>query len=67
MGTPAPDTLAELTRKVADHERRLSDHAQKFDTLETPWWKRAWFTLDGWPHHQLNAPRRQWRPWHRGG
>ena len=32
--------------------------------LETPWWKRLWFMIDGWPGHGL-AARRQWRPWHR--
>lgn len=51
-----PGQLWELTR----------DHAQRFDTLQTPWWKRLWFRIDGWPgQRNLNADRRAWRPWHR--
>jgi hypothetical protein len=65
VGVPAPDTLETLTRKVADLERIVGDHEQRFDTLQTPWWKRLAFWLDGWPWHDLNAPHRHWRPWHR--
>lgn len=65
MGVPAPDSIEELTRKVADHERRLRDHEQRFDTLQTPFWKRWWFWLQGWPWYDLNGTRRQ-RPWRRG-
>lgn len=44
----------------------VRDHAQRFDTLSSPWWKRAWFRVDGWPgKRDLNADRRAWRPWHR--
>lgn len=44
----------------------VRDHAQRFDTLQTPWWKRAWFRIDGWPGRKdLNADRRARRPWHR--
>lgn len=39
------------------------DHAQRFDTLQTPFYKRAWYWLDGWPWRDLNGERR-WRPWH---
>ena len=46
-------------------ERRVSDHAQRFDTLQTPWWKRLWFAIDGWPWHDLNGTQRR-RLWHRG-
>lgn len=45
-------------------EHTVSDHAQRFDTLQTPFWKRVLFWLDGWPWHDLNAERRHWRPWH---
>lgn len=54
-----------LTNRVDALELLVSDHAQRFDTLQTPWWKRVWFWLDGWPTTDLNAPGRQWRPWHR--
>ena len=46
-------------------EKAVSDHSQRFDTLQTPWWKRVWFWVDGWPWHDLNGQQRR-RPWHRG-
>lgn len=61
----AEQHIESLTVRVGEMERLVSDHAQRFDTLQTPWWKRLGFWIDGWPHHDLNAPRRQWRPWHR--
>lgn len=45
-------------------EQIVSDHAQRFDTLQTPWWKRLWFKVDGWPWYDLNGTRGS-RPWHR--
>jgi hypothetical protein len=50
--------------QLTELARLVSDHSQRFDTLQTPWWKRAWFWLDGWPLYDLNAPHRRWRPWH---
>lgn len=47
-------------------EMRVRVLERKFDTLETPLWKRVWFRIDGWPgQRNLNAPGRSWRPWHR--
>lgn len=44
----------------------VSDHEQRFDTLQTRLWRRFWFRLDGWPgQNDLNASKRQWRPWHK--
>jgi hypothetical protein len=55
-----------LTVRVTELERVVSDMRQKFDTLETPLWKRLWFRVDGWPGQMnLNAEGRAWRPWHR--
>ena len=45
-------------------EREVRDHSQRFDTLQTPWWKRLWFLIDGWPWYDLNGSRHR-RPWHR--
>lgn len=57
--------LLSLNAKVENLERVVSDHAQRFDTLQTPLWKRVWFRIDGWPgQRDLNADRRRWRPWH---
>lgn len=47
-------------------EGRMSDTDQRFDTLQTPLWKRIIFRIDGWPgQRNLNADKRSWRPWHR--
>ena len=54
-----------LTQRVRSLEQAVSDHAQRFDTLQTPWWKRVWFAIDGWPWYDLNGTQRH-RPWHRG-
>jgi hypothetical protein len=57
--------LESLYVKVEELERIVSDHAQRFDTLQTPLWKRLVFRLDGWPVRDLNADRPAWRPWRR--
>jgi hypothetical protein len=57
--------LESLNAKVEELERIVSDLSQRFDTLQTPLWKRIWFRIDGWPGQKdLNAPKRRWRPWH---
>lgn len=57
--------IASLAVRVEELERVQRDHAERFDTLQTPLWKRLWFRLDGWPgQRDLNAERRAWRPWH---
>jgi hypothetical protein len=54
-----------LVVKVEELERIVSDHSQRFDTLQSPLWKHVWFCIDGWPGlRDLNASRRAWRPWH---
>jgi hypothetical protein len=54
-----------LSARLEAVERLISDHAQRFDTLQTSWWKRVWFRVDGWPgQRDLNAGKRSWRPWH---
>ena len=52
-----------MTVRIRELERLVSDHAQRFDTLQTPWWKRLAFWVDGWPWHDLNGSQRR-RPWH---
>jgi hypothetical protein len=64
MGTSAPSSLEDLTTRVAEVEKLVRDHDQRFDTLQTPWWKRVWFKIDGWPWYDLNGARTH-RPWHR--
>lgn len=57
--------IASLYARVDALEREVRDQAQRFDTLQTPLWKRLWFRIDGWPgQRDLNADRRARRPWH---
>jgi hypothetical protein len=55
--------IESLKVNVEQLQRLVRDHAQRFDTLQTPWWKRAWFWIDGWPWHDLNGIQRR-RFWH---
>lgn len=56
--------IQSLYERQEKTEDQLSDHAQRFDTLQTPWWKRLWFWVDGWPWYDLNGIQAR-RPWHR--
>lgn len=56
------DSLQEQMRLL---EHRVHDLEEVDDTFVlTPWWKRIWFAIDGWPLHKI-VERRQWRPWHK--
>lgn len=60
----AEQHVVSLTVRVDLLEKAVSDHAQRFDTLQSPLWKRVWFRVQGWPGQcDLNAERRRWRPW----
>ncbi len=52
-----------LRGQVQQFADMVMDHEQRFDTLQTWWWKRVWFWIDGWPWHDLNGEQRH-RPWH---
>ena len=57
--------LASMHVRIEALELEVRDQAQRFDTLQTPLWRRLLFRLDGWPgQRDLNAERRAWRPWH---
>ena len=56
--------IISLKVRVQQLEQVQSDHAQRFDTLQTALWKRILFRLDGWPgQRNLNADAPAWRPW----
>jgi len=55
----------QAVRRIEQLERMTRDHDERFDTLQTPWWKRVWFWVDGWPWYDLNGVQKH-RPWHRG-
>lgn len=43
-------------------EGRIQDLEELLDLLLTPWWKKVWFVVQGWPLKQVvGSP--QWRPW----
>ena len=54
--------LDSWTTRIDALERLVSDHEQRFDTLQTPFWKRMWFWVQGWPWHDLNGEKKR-RPW----
>jgi hypothetical protein len=61
----AKGILDSWTTRIDALEQRVMDHEQRFDTLQTPWPKRVWFWLQGWPWYDLNGERqRRW--WRRG-
>jgi hypothetical protein len=61
----AEQHVRSLWANVDELHRLVNDHGKRFDTLQTPFWKRVWFWIDGWPWHDLNAPIQKHRPWHR--
>jgi hypothetical protein len=65
-----PESMAAEIASLKANQQQLwdevVDHRKRFDTLQTPLWKRAWFRIDGWPGQcNLNADKRAWRPWRR--
>jgi hypothetical protein len=58
--------IESLTARLTQIEDMTFEHSRRFDTLETPLWKRMWFLVDGWPGQKnLHAKSPQWRPWRR--
>ena len=55
-----------LVNRVIYLEQKVSDFEQRFDTLQTPWPKRIWYKINGWPWYDLNGKQTQ-RPWHKKG
>lgn len=61
----AEHLMQSFTVRLDELEKTVRDHAERFETLQTPLWKRLWFRVDGWPgQRDLNAEKRTWRPWH---
>jgi hypothetical protein len=62
----AEQHIQSLTARVDQYESILFEHSRKFDTLETPLWKRIWFRIDGFPgQSDLECDKPRWRPWRR--
>ena len=60
------DQLPVPQGRVKELERRVRHLEKMLDTLGTPWYKRLWFRIDGWPPWYVVAQRPAWRPWRRG-
>jgi hypothetical protein len=56
--------IQSLLVNIEQLQHRVRDMEKRFDTLQSPWWKRVWFAIDGWPWYDLNSTQRH-RPWHR--
>ena len=53
-----------VQRRLDALEKAASDCSQRWDTEQTPWFRRVWFWIDGWPWYDRNGAQRR-RPWHR--
>lgn len=56
------DSLELNFKLLAGHVR---DIEKRFETLNSPLWKRLLFRIDGWPAWHYVAQKPRWRPWHR--
>lgn len=56
------DSLWFNVNQQADRIRLIE---KRFDTLDTPLWRRILFRIDGWPAWYRVVTKPQWRPWHR--
>lgn len=45
--------------------QRIAALEESISLLETPFWKRLLFYLNGWPRKPVDATEQAWRPWHR--
>jgi hypothetical protein len=62
----AEQHITSLTARQTQLEDIVFEHSRRFDTLETPLWKRVWFRIDGWPgQSNLGCKKPRWRPWRR--
>jgi hypothetical protein len=57
--------IESLLVNVQQHAVRVRVLEDRFDTRDTPLWKRIVFRLDGWPAWHVVAEKPRWRPWRR--
>lgn len=55
--------VAALQSRIVELANRLRDVEKQLDTLGSPWWKRIWFRMNGWPAWWITDQPRRWRPW----
>lgn len=50
---------------LSDAFRRIDALEERVEMLETPWWRRLLFAVNGWPRLPVTVDRQAWRFWHR--
>lgn len=55
--------IASLWINQRDLAGRVRLLEKMLDTKDSPWWKRLWWRIDGWPAW-YRVGRRSRRPWH---
>jgi hypothetical protein len=56
--------IASLWVNIRELSGRVRTLEKALDTKSSPWWRRLWWRIDGWPAwYQVGS--RSWRPWHR--
>ena len=61
---PAPEEIVSLWINYRQLAGRVRLIEKMIDTKDSPWWKRLWWRLDGWPPWYRVGPRAK-RPWRR--
>jgi hypothetical protein len=56
--------IESLKVNVKQLQNRVRCLEKIVETIWTPWWKKIWFVIDGWPLYRI-VKKRQWRPWHK--
>lgn len=57
--------VASLQFNQTQQAHRIRLMEKRFDTLNTPVWKRLLFRIDGWGAWHYVKPKPRWRPWRR--
>lgn len=61
---PLPPAVEEsLWENIRQLHARVRYLEKVIDTKSSPWWKRLWWRLDGYPPW-YRVGKRSWRPWH---
>lgn len=58
--------IESLSIRLRSLEEQLRHVQKQLDTLGSPWWKRVWFRLNGWPPWWVVGEKKP-RPWDKHG
>lgn len=54
-----------MTPEMEELYRRIDGLEERVEMVETPWWKRLAFYVNGWPRRPVKMHEQRWRLWHR--